>query len=110
LRLALRVRFSDAQCGFKALTREAAQRLLPLVEDNEWFFDTELLVTAQRLGCRIFEQPVRWIEDPDSRVRLVSAAWADVKGMWRLYWNGLNHGMHTTRGRNKSLKRQPRSI
>ena len=68
LKLTLRGHFSDAQCGFKALRREAAEKLLPLVEDDEWFFDTELLVTAERLGLRIGEVPVDWVDDPDSRV------------------------------------------
>ena len=84
LKLTLRGRFSDAQCGFKALTRDAAERLLPLVEDDEWFFDTELLVTAQRLGFRIGEVPVDWVDDPDSRVRIVSTALSDLRGVWRL--------------------------
>ncbi len=84
LKLALRGRFSDAQCGFKALRRDAAERLLPLVEDNEWFFDTELLVTAQRLGLRIGEVPVDWVDDPDSRVNIVSTATDDLRGVWRM--------------------------
>ena len=84
LKLTLRGRFSDAQCGFKALTRDAAQRLLPLVEDNEWFFDTELLVTAERLGLRIGEVPVDWVDDPDSRVHIVSTAADDLRGVWRM--------------------------
>ena len=84
LKLTLRGRFSDAQCGFKALTRDAAQRLLPLVEDNEWFFDTELLVTAERLGLRIGEVPVDWVDDPDSRVHIVSTAADDLRGVWRI--------------------------
>jgi putative flippase GtrA len=84
LRVTLRGRFSDAQCGFKALRRDAAEKLLPLVEDNEWFFDTELLVTAQRLGLRIGEVPVDWVDDPDSSVNLVSTATDDLRGIWRM--------------------------
>lgn len=84
LKLTLRGRFSDAQCGFKALRREAAERLLPLIEDNEWFFDTELLVTAERLGLRIGEVPVDWVDDPDSRVDIVSTAADDLRGVWRM--------------------------
>jgi glycosyltransferase involved in cell wall biosynthesis len=63
------VKFSDAQCGFKGITREAAQALLPLVRDGEWFFDTELLIMAEKNGFRLKEIPVRWVEDPDTRVR-----------------------------------------
>jgi glycosyltransferase involved in cell wall biosynthesis len=84
LKLTLRGRFTDAQCGFKALRRDAAERLLPLVEDDEWFFDTELLVTAQRLGLRIGEVPVDWVDDPDSRVKIVSTALNDLRGVGRL--------------------------
>jgi len=84
LKVALRGHFSDAQCGFKALRREAAQQLLPLIEDEEWFFDTELLVTAERLGLRIGEVPVDWVDDPDSRVNIVSTALEDLRGVRRL--------------------------
>jgi hypothetical protein len=85
VRLVFGTHFSDAQCGFKAITRAAAQRLLPAVEDNGWFFDTELLVIAEKCGYRIYQQPVVWTEDPDSRVRIVSTAWEDLKGMARVY-------------------------
>jgi glycosyltransferase involved in cell wall biosynthesis len=78
LRLSLRGRFSDAQCGFKALRRESALQLLPLVKDDEWFFDTELLVTAERLGLRISEVPVDWVDDPDSRRRALNPHWASL--------------------------------
>jgi putative flippase GtrA len=84
LRGALAARFTDAQCGFKAIRREVALRLLPLVEDTGWFFDTELLVLAQRAGLRIHEVPVDWVDDPDSRVEILSTAVADLKGVWRL--------------------------
>jgi hypothetical protein len=84
LKLFLRGRFTDAQCGFKALRRESALQLLPLVKDDEWFFDTELLVTAQRLGLRISEVPVDWVDDPDSRVKILSTAFNDLRGVWRI--------------------------
>jgi len=84
VRTALHNRFSDAQCGFKAMSRRAADRLLPLVLDNEWFFDTELLVLAERHGLRIHEVPVDWVDDPDSRVAIASTAMGDVKGIVRL--------------------------
>jgi putative flippase GtrA len=84
IRHTLSTRFSDAQCGFKAIRREVATQLLPLVEDNEWFFDTELLVLAERSGLRIHEVPVDWIDDPDSRVHIVNTAKADIRGIARL--------------------------
>ncbi len=84
LRGALRARFSDAQCGFKAVRADVARELLPLVADTGWFFDTELLVIAERVGLRIHEVPVDWIDDPDSRVDIVPTALADLKGCWRV--------------------------
>jgi putative flippase GtrA len=84
LRAVLRARFSDAQCGFKAVRRDAVRDLLPGVRDEEWFFDTELLVLAQRRGLRIHEVPVDWVEDPDSRVQIASTALADLRGVARL--------------------------
>ena len=84
LRSTLRSACSDAQCGFKAMRREAAVELLPLVEDDEWFFDTEVLVTAQRLGLRIHEVPVDWVDDTDSRVEVLPTALADLRGVWRM--------------------------
>jgi glycosyltransferase involved in cell wall biosynthesis len=84
LRIALRARFSDAQCGFKAIRRDVARELLPLVLDEQWFFDTELLMVAQRRGLRIHEVPVDWVEDEDSRVDIVATALADLRGIARL--------------------------
>ncbi len=84
LRGSLAVRFSDAQCGFKAIRSDAARELLPLVQDTGWFFDTELLVLAERAGLRIHEVPVDWIDDADSRVDVVATARADLAGIARL--------------------------
>jgi putative flippase GtrA len=84
LRTTLRARFSDAQCGFKAMRVECARALLPHVRDTSWFFDTELLVLAERSGLRIAEVPVDWVDDPDSQVDIVSTAIADLRGMVRL--------------------------
>ncbi|MCX2928878.1 glycosyltransferase [Mycobacterium sp. CVI_P3] len=84
LRGFLGARFSDAQCGFKALRADVARRLLPLVADTGWFFDTELLVLAERAGLRIHEVPVDWVDDPDSRVDIVATAIEDIKGCWRV--------------------------
>ena len=81
--------FRDAQCGFKAISRGAAGDLLPLVRDTTWFFDTELLLLAEKNGYAIDEIPVRWTDDPDSRVRIVRTAWGDLKGLLRLRFGGL---------------------
>src|SRR5215831_13828070 len=84
LHVTLGTGFSDAQCGFKAIRADAACRLLPLTTDTSWFFDTELLVLAERAGLRIHEVPVDWIDDPDSRVNLIGTALADLRGIIRL--------------------------
>jgi glycosyltransferase involved in cell wall biosynthesis len=76
--------FYDAQCGFKGVTRRVVEEVVPLVEDQAWFFDTELLLIAEHNGYRLREIPVRWEDDPDSRVRIVKTAWEDLKGLWRL--------------------------
>jgi glycosyltransferase involved in cell wall biosynthesis len=84
IKLLFRNRFSDAQCGFKALKSSAARSLVPQVEDKGWFFDTELLLLAEERGYRISEVPVDWIEDLDSKVEIVSTALEDVKGLLRI--------------------------
>lgn len=84
LRTSLGAGFSDAQCGFKAIRREQARVLLPLTKDTGWFFDTELLVLAERAGLRIHEVPVDWVDDVDSRVEIVPTALADLRGVLRL--------------------------
>lgn len=84
VRTALQTRFSDAQCGFKALNRAAVQHLVPQVRDESWFFDTELLTLAEKQGFRIADIAVTWTEDDDSRVKILRTAWDDVKGIWRV--------------------------
>jgi hypothetical protein len=79
--------FWDAQCGFKGITRRVAEEVLPLVQDQAWFFDTELLLIAEKNGYRLKEIPVHWVDDPDSRVKILKTAWEDVKGLWRLKWS-----------------------
>ena len=88
---AFRAGFSDAQCGFKAIRADVARRLVPLVGDDGWFFDTELLLLAERNGMRIHEVPVDWIEDLDSRVDLLPTIAGDLAGLWRVrraFWRG----------------------
>jgi len=84
LRTTLGVTFSDAQCGFKAARREVIAPLLDSVEDDSWFFDTELLYQAQRHRLAIHEVPVRWVDDPDSRVQIIATAREDISGIRRL--------------------------
>ncbi|MFW6197271.1 MAG: dolichyl-phosphate beta-glucosyltransferase [Myxococcota bacterium] len=79
-----RLRITDAQCGFKALSRRAVEEVVPLIENRMWFFDTELLILAHRKGLRICELPVRWVEDPDTKVRIVKTAIEDIRGLLRM--------------------------
>jgi glycosyltransferase involved in cell wall biosynthesis len=84
IRVFFRTRFTDAQCGFKGVRRAAAQLLIPHIEDHKWFFDTELLVMAEKSGHRIGEVPVEWIEDLDTRVKLVRTIYDDMMGIFRM--------------------------
>jgi putative flippase GtrA len=106
LRSVLGARFSDAQCGFKAVRAEVARQLLPHVVDTGWFFDTELLVIAERAGLRIHEVPVDWVDDPDSRVDIVQTAIKDLKGCWRV-GRALANGSLPVRELQRSLGREP---
>ncbi|MBI4033354.1 MAG: glycosyltransferase family 2 protein [Candidatus Blackburnbacteria bacterium] len=88
--------FWDAQCGFKAIKREAAQKLLPYIEDTAWFFDSELLIIADKAGFKITEVPIVWRDDPRSTVKVAKTAWGDIKGLVRLFvtrpWRKLKSG------------------
>ena len=93
--------FRDAQCGFKAVSKRVAHDLSPLVLDNGWFFDSELLILAQKCGFRIREIPVHWTDDPDTRVRIIRTAWEDVKGLLRLKFGGAARVRHQLRAAGK---------
>jgi len=84
IKATLFTRFSDAQCGFKAIGKEVAQKVLPLIENNNWFFDTELLVLAEKMGYRIKDVPVRWAEDKGTTVKIGSTVTEDLRGLWRM--------------------------
>ena len=77
-------RFSDAQCGFKAVSREAAREIVPLIEDNNWFFDTELLILGEKMGYKVKDVPVEWVEDTDTRVKIGATVMEDLRGLMRL--------------------------
>ena len=101
LRMVLAARFSDAQCGFKAGRTEVVKALLPDVQDDAWFFDTELLMLAQRRGMRIWEMPITWVEDPDSSVDIVRTALADLRGMARLRFRAASRQRSRSAGRGR---------
>lgn len=84
-----RTRFSDAQCGFKAVSRSAARTLIPAIENNHWFFDTELLILAEKRGFRVKDIPVTWSEDPDTRVKIARTVMEDLRGLARLRLRGI---------------------
>lgn len=94
------VKFGDAQCGFKAITDEAAKLLLPHVVDDAWFFDSELLILAEKLGFRIYEEPVTWIDNPGSTVRVIKTAQGDIDGLKRLCMTRPWKTLPTRYGRN----------
>lgn len=79
-----RTHFTDAQCGFKAVTRRVVENLIPKVKDNEWFFDGELLIIAEKSGYKIYEESVHWVDNPGSTVRLISTIWGDLMSIKRL--------------------------
>ena len=81
--------FSDAQCGFKAVSSKTTRELVPLVKDKAWFFDSELLIIAEKNGYRIKDVPVHWVDDPDTRVKVAGTAYEDVKGLMRLRLGGI---------------------
>ncbi|MSP22663.1 MAG: glycosyltransferase family 2 protein [Dehalococcoidia bacterium] len=95
LKVAAGLRVSDAQCGFKAISRQAARELVPLVKDTQWFFDSELLLIAQKNGYRLREVPVKWTDDQDTRVRIVKTAMEDLHGVWRLRRGGIPRVVRT---------------
>ena len=97
IKIALGTHFHDAHCGFKTGRREVVQKLLPYIEDNEWFFDTEFLFYGERLGHKIMEIPVTWIEDPDTKAKIFKDAYDDLCGLYRLrFHNRLNTGRNKT--------------
>jgi glycosyltransferase involved in cell wall biosynthesis len=101
--------FSDAQCGFKAVSRRVVERVVPEVKDTCWFFDTELLVLSEKWGYRIRDVPVLWIEDDDSRVRIVRTAWDDIKGVCRVRWRLWREVLSPSGRRTAAaLRREPR--
>ena len=84
IKCVLFTRFSDAQCGFKVVSRRVIDEIVPQVKDQAWFFDTELLVLAEKSGFRIKDEPAHWVDDEDSRVKIISTAWEDIKGVFRV--------------------------
>lgn len=90
------VTFTDAQCGFKAVTKRVVTDLIPHIKDNEWFFDSELLIVGEKCGYRIYDEPVTWIDNPGSTVRVMKTALGDLRGLWRLFvgrpWRRMRHG------------------
>jgi len=84
IRLFFNTHFTDAQCGFKAVTRQVVTDLLPHIVDNGWFFDGELLIVGEKSGYKIYEEPVHWVDNPGSTVQLLKTITGDVESMYRL--------------------------
>lgn len=87
IKLFFGTRFSDAQCGFKAVSKKVVRKLIPYIKDNAWFFDSELLIIGEKIGLKIYEEPVRWVDNPGSAVRVLRTVWGDLSGLWRLFWS-----------------------
>lgn len=86
IKLFFRTHFSDAQCGFKGVTKKMVNNLIPYIKDNAWFFDSELLILGEKLDYKIFEVPVLWVDNPGSTVRVLKTVYGDLAGLWRLFW------------------------
>jgi glycosyltransferase involved in cell wall biosynthesis len=84
IQLFFNTNFTDAQCGFKAVTKKVVENLIPKVQDNGWFFDGELLIVGEKSGYKIYEEPVHWVDNPGSTVQLISTISGDLEVMWRL--------------------------
>lgn len=88
LKIFFKPSFQDAQCGFKAITKEVTEKILPQIKNNNWFFDTEMFVLAEKIGYQIKEIPIEWLEKRQvkrkSTVKILSTVWEDIKGMIEL--------------------------
>jgi glycosyltransferase involved in cell wall biosynthesis len=84
IQLFFHTNFTDAQCGFKGVTKNVVKNLLPKIEDNGWFFDGEMLIVGEKSGYKIYDEPVHWVDNPGSTVRLISTIWGDILSMKRL--------------------------
>lgn len=85
IRVLFSTSFHDAQCGFKAVKKSVFQRLEPIVENNNWFFDSEFLIVAEKAGYKIAEIPISWHDDPSSTVKVAKTATEDLVGIMRLW-------------------------
>jgi len=85
IRFLFHTNFTDAQCGFKAVTKKVVSNLIPKIQENDWFFDGELLIVGEKMGYKIYEEPVHWVDNPGSTVRLMSTISGDLKVIWRLF-------------------------
>lgn len=85
IQMLFRTSFTDAQCGFKGVTKKVVEKLIPQIKDNDWFFDGELLIVGEKSGYKILDMPVHWVDNPGSTVRLISTIKNDLLAMWRIY-------------------------
>lgn len=87
IKIFFQTHFSDAQCGFKAVTKKVVKNLLPYIKDGAWFFDSELLIVGEKAGYKIYEEPVVWVDNPGSTVRVLKTVTGDLVGLWKLFWD-----------------------
>lgn len=74
----------DMQCGFKAFSRKKILPVIDLVQNNRWFFDTELIIISRKLNLKIDQIPVKWTDDPNTSVNIISTAIEDIVGLTKL--------------------------
>jgi len=96
-RIMFMVSFKDAQCGFKVVSKRVVKEIVPLVKNDNWFFDTELLILAEKNGYSILEIPIRWVDDPSSKVNIIKTAIEDVKGLIRLRFRDVSRSRNILR-------------
>jgi len=83
----------DTQCGFKCFSEDASEKIFPLIKIEKWGFDAEVLALAKKLGFKIKEIPVFWVNDFRSNVKLsdyLQVLLETVKVRWWLWWNAYN--------------------
>ncbi|MCW4023644.1 MAG: glycosyltransferase family 2 protein [Candidatus Bathyarchaeota archaeon] len=86
VRLFLGSKIKDHQCGFKAFKREPTLKLIDEVQAPHWFWDTEILVRAQRSGYKVKEIAVDWISGSDTKVKLFHDSWSMFRQVISLWW------------------------
>ena len=84
LRFILWTKITDSQCGFKAAFFSWLKKIIPLIKNNDWFFDTELILIAEKKGLKIKQIPVNWVDDTDTRVKIFNTVSSYLSNIIRM--------------------------